>query len=306
MNEKRSISINQFVLRIIAIITMTLDHIGVFLMTYPLSSGQFFTGEVFRLIGRIAFPLFALMLAEGMRHTRSKEKYLLRIFGIYLAITVAQTIINYGLANHYDVKANFPNPFTDLILNGLVLCCLSKKKYFKFFVIIPITIICLGYGCDIVESLYNRTVLWFPVIYRSSYGVYGLLITLGFYYAVPLAKLLINNLNERNNLESGVVFDERMERRLINILSCLIFFVINVLFFALKYYPEIGPNLDVLGMSGRLPHLGGFQSYALLAIIPIFFYNGKRGYDSKFFRIFSYLYFPVHLIIIFLIFTYAV
>lgn len=306
MEEKKSISIDQFVLRIIAIITMTLDHIGIFLLNYPLESWQHYTGEVFRLVGRIAFPLFALMLAEGMRHSRNKEKYLLRIFSIYALITIVQTVINYGFANRFG-SLNFPNPFTDLLLNGLTLYFLTKKKYWKFFALIPAAIVCIGYGCDITESLYSRTVLWFPVLYRSSYSIYGLLITLGFYYSVPIARAITRYQKQSLNIDENTsLLTEKMERRLINIISCLIFFAINVIFYCIKFYPEIGPKLDVLAMSGYLYHMGGFQSYAILAIIPIFLYNGKRGYNSKAFRIISYLYFPVHLIIIFLIFNYAI
>ena len=44
------------------------------------------------------------------------------------------------------------------------------------------------------------------------------------------------------------------------------------------------------------------QSYMILAIVPIIFYNGKRGYDSKWFRIACYLYYPVHLVILAAIF----
>ncbi|MGM9637652.1 MAG: TraX family protein [Eubacteriales bacterium] len=58
-------------LKIIALISMTLDHVGLILLNdYP----------PFRIIGRLAFPIFAYMIAEGCRYTRHKLKYFLRIF----------------------------------------------------------------------------------------------------------------------------------------------------------------------------------------------------------------------------------
>ena len=45
------------------------------------------------------------------------------------------------------------------------------------------------------------------------------------------------------------------------------------------------------------------EIYALLSPLMIFFYNGKRGYNKKWFQYGAYLYFPVHIVIIFLIFT---
>ena len=53
-------------LKIIALVTMTLDHIGAYLFPSVLW---------LRLVGRLAFPIFAYMIAEGSRHTRSLGKY---------------------------------------------------------------------------------------------------------------------------------------------------------------------------------------------------------------------------------------
>ena len=45
-------------------------------------------------------------------------------------------------------------------------------------------------------------------------------------------------------------------------------------------------------------------SYAILAGIIIYLYNGKRGHNSLAFRIITYTYFPLHLILLFLIFEF--
>lgn len=57
-------------LKLIALVTMTLDHIGVILLPQV---------RILRIIGRLSMPLFAWMIAEGCRHTRSPIKYLGRI-----------------------------------------------------------------------------------------------------------------------------------------------------------------------------------------------------------------------------------
>ena len=49
---------------------MTIDHIGV----------QIFPGvTILRIIGRLAYPIFAYMIAEGARYTKNRRKYLLTI-----------------------------------------------------------------------------------------------------------------------------------------------------------------------------------------------------------------------------------
>ena len=60
-------------LKIIAMITMTCDHVGM----------QIFPQLLWmRIIGRLAMPIYAYMIAEGCRHTRDRKKYFLRLFGM--------------------------------------------------------------------------------------------------------------------------------------------------------------------------------------------------------------------------------
>lgn len=60
-------------LKIIAAITMFLDHMGLLL----------FPGCIaFRYVGRLAFPIYAFMIAEGCRYTRSRGRYLGSLAGL--------------------------------------------------------------------------------------------------------------------------------------------------------------------------------------------------------------------------------
>ena len=60
-------------LKIIAMITMTCDHVGMQIFPHLLW---------LRIIGRLAMPIYAYMIAEGCRHTRDRKKYLLRLLGM--------------------------------------------------------------------------------------------------------------------------------------------------------------------------------------------------------------------------------
>ena len=60
-----------FGLKIIAIITMIIDHLGYAIF------GEF---SFFNYIGRIAFPIFAFQISEGYIHTKNLKKYFLRLF----------------------------------------------------------------------------------------------------------------------------------------------------------------------------------------------------------------------------------
>ena len=60
-------------LKLLALLTMTCDHIGMQLFPQALW---------LRCIGRLAMPIFAFMIAEGCRHTRSRKRYLLSILAV--------------------------------------------------------------------------------------------------------------------------------------------------------------------------------------------------------------------------------
>lgn len=58
-------------LKLIAAITMFIDHLG--LLVFP-------QALFLRIIGRIAMPIYAFLIAEGCRHTRNRLRYFLGIF----------------------------------------------------------------------------------------------------------------------------------------------------------------------------------------------------------------------------------
>ena len=60
-------------LKIIAAVFMTIDHIGVVLFPRCL---------ILRILGRLAMPIFAFMIAEGCKYTRNRRKYFGMVFGL--------------------------------------------------------------------------------------------------------------------------------------------------------------------------------------------------------------------------------
>lgn len=62
-------------LKLIAMLAMTLDHIGLELLPGAMA---------LRCIGRLAFPIYGWMIAEGCRHTGNPRRYLLRLGALAL------------------------------------------------------------------------------------------------------------------------------------------------------------------------------------------------------------------------------
>ena len=75
---------SQFILKMIAAFTMLIDHAG--LILFP-------GNDIFRIIGRLAFPIYAYCIAEGFLYTRNRLKYFLRIFILGAACQLVYDIV---------------------------------------------------------------------------------------------------------------------------------------------------------------------------------------------------------------------
>lgn len=69
-------------LKLLAALFMTIDHVGVLLLPHVI---------VLRILGRLALPIFAYMIAEGCRYTRNRLRY----FGSVFALGVLCQIVYY-------------------------------------------------------------------------------------------------------------------------------------------------------------------------------------------------------------------
>ncbi|MFW6387019.1 MAG: TraX family protein [Bacillota bacterium] len=95
---------SSFTLKLIAAAAMLIDHVGYL----------YFPGQIgYRMIGRLALPLFAFFITEGFRKTSDINKYLLRLFIFAL---LSQIPLHYAFGP--DVSLNI---FATLFLGLLAL-----------------------------------------------------------------------------------------------------------------------------------------------------------------------------------------
>ncbi len=73
--------LNNNAIKIVAAVFMVIDHLGEFI--FP-------NLAILRILGRIAFPIFAFCIAEGATYTKDKTKYvcLMLVFGLVCDVTV--------------------------------------------------------------------------------------------------------------------------------------------------------------------------------------------------------------------------
>lgn len=82
-------------LKVIAVLSMVADHCAYYLMEH----GTLFY-EVMRCFGRIAFPVFAFLIAEGFQYTRNRMKYFLQLLGFAVISELPWYLLNGADGTH--------------------------------------------------------------------------------------------------------------------------------------------------------------------------------------------------------------
>ena len=82
-------------LKVIAMISMVIDHIALYLMEHGTV-----LYETMRCIGRIAFPVFAFLIAEGFIHTKSRYRYFFTLLGFAVISEIPWYMLNGADGTH--------------------------------------------------------------------------------------------------------------------------------------------------------------------------------------------------------------
>lgn len=219
--------ISSSVLKIFAILLMCVDHFSVAFF------GQGVT--VMRLMGRIGFPLFAFMIAEGARRTKSREKYMLRLLLFAFASEVPFDF--FVSSSYFDM--NYQNVFFTLFFGLFFIWCyeLLKEKKLAFLSVLPGLISCAG-----------------AAFLNADYGATGVVCIFIFYVSA------------QND------------------------FLVKLLFYALAV-ATLSINITSRGI-----RFVDVELLALIALIPIFLYNGKKGFKMN--KYFLYAFYPAHMVIL--------
>ena len=174
MKIKTNLKLTSFQLKLLAIITMTIDHIGFFLINPPL----YF---VFRCIGRIAFPLFCFMIAEGFTHTKSIKNYILRLS---LLAIISEPIIDKCYYGSF-----FYTPSQNVIL--LFVIALLTLYFLKKFDNRYSNILCLKFFFRVLFISLGCIAVY---ISKTEYGCFGLIMIISSYYFKKNISVLIASL----------------------------------------------------------------------------------------------------------------
>lgn len=113
-------------LKLIAVITMLIDHIGLNVINvlpvgekvlFSLGGTAFTVYEAFRFVGRSSFPIFCFLIAEGAAHTHSRKRY-----GFNLLLFALISEIPWDLIHTNTLQYEKQNVFFTLFMGYLCIC----------------------------------------------------------------------------------------------------------------------------------------------------------------------------------------
>lgn len=218
--EKKGLS--QETLKVIACMTMLLDHVG----------AMFVRGYTLRIIGRIAFPIFCFLMAEGAYYTKNPRKYALR-----LLIGALLSEIPFDLAFQRGLTWRSQSVMVTLLLGFLAVEAIQNTQN------------------NLLKLLAVSAGFALGQLLQTDYGGYGVLLI--------------------------VLFSQARRK----------WWLQTVLVVMFAWMMDSVP-VQVLGM--RIP----IEMFALLAMLPIGCYSGRKRSDSKVLQWAFYLFYPVHLTVL--------
>ena len=236
-------------LKYFAALCMLADHMG---LVFPTLLSQLglpaWADALPRLVGRLAFPIFAYFVAEGCRRTRFFSRYLLRLFLFALLsqvpFTLATGIVGGNVILTFFLAAGSVWGFERAAQAGRGPAAASLP-------LLAACVLALAANCD--------------------YGFPGVLLVFALYLCGEDRKKLLACLG------AGVA---------------LIYLVYDPLTGVLSL-PWLSRSLVGGYLAAALPLQGLYCLYALLSLVPLGFYRGQHGIQSKWF---FYVFYPAHLL----------
>lgn len=159
MKKEKSLGLTGNQLKILALILMTVDHIGLFFI--PINSPWY---AISRCVGRLAMPIFAWMIAEGCKYTKNRLRYLLTMLGVGIVSQIVECIYQDSL--HMCILITFS--MSVLLIYALDFS-LKRKNFFTLCLLglafMAVCYICVFLPGDIPHLDFN-----------VDYGIYGVLL----------------------------------------------------------------------------------------------------------------------------------
>ncbi|AFQ45255.1 TraX family protein [Desulfosporosinus meridiei] len=271
-------------LKILALLFMLIDHIGVYIPDMPV---------YLRWIGRISAPIFIFCSAWGFTYTSSKKNYLIRLYVASLLMAIIQVCI--------DIDMNFfRSLFSMCIIIFLIDSYRNKdekfKKYLCFYLTWQIFSIAICIFLISTRWLSDYTIAYFfSAMFGNIFFLEGGLVFVCLGILINLAKDKKVALSIGYTCFCIAYFAVTVTSYLPLFLSKLYCWGLSFLFDPIEYILDTIVGISPMAVGGSM----FFQNYQWMMIMALPFmlaYNKKRGIKIKYF---FYIFYPVHIVILF-------
>lgn len=302
-----------FQIKLIALITMFIDHFAMVFGYYGVGLFSSKTTYLLRSIGRIAFPIFAFNISNGLEKTKSREKYLERLVLFAFISEIPFVLMHYGgdsiMQNFTSFFEIFSNLKFNLSLEPLeILALISTNILVFYFFQYKNKKFCLFYllaSSLSIISLYSLPYRVY-ILDPTKLNVFYTLFTGAFVsYILDSIILRFKKFDGKKLIEivllaimAGLtifVFTKNSDYGYKGVLLIFLLYVFKKIKFLqlitltcwlyfTYYYPiPMGEEISLLFV------------FSLVSVLVAFLYNGKKGYNNKVFRIFTYIFYPLHI-----------
>lgn len=145
---------DSFTLKVLAVITMLIDHTGAILFPEI---------PVLRIIGRISFPIFCFLLVEGFFHTKNIRAYMMRL-GIFALIS--EPFFDLGFKDSLVYTAS-QNVFFTLLIGMIMMYFMEKYQMAVFRGMILLVAMGVAYALKSDYKYMGILLIFFFYIYRE-------------------------------------------------------------------------------------------------------------------------------------------
>lgn len=141
-------------------VLMTVDHIGAYLFPQV---------GFLRILGRLAMPVYAYMIAEGCRYTKNRPRYFLTLAGFAALCQIVYWVFQESLSQCILVT------FSLSVLLIYALDYANHKKSLLSFALLAVAFVLVGYICVFLPGQLPGT------DFRIDYGFAGVLLPVFIY-----------------------------------------------------------------------------------------------------------------------------
>lgn len=279
-----------FILKILALGSMIVDHTGFFLGNNSMVSSDVYS--LMRAVGRIAFPIYAFLLVNGFQKTSNRQRYLSRLilFAVLSQIpfTMTFSLINYGYGNPSDFSFYFAYealPYLAFSLCAVTAYILLVKAdisavYLALFFFVG--------GAELQVSQVQILGGGLNVFYTLSLSLAAMAVLDNIIHSdVPLAKTLVCAVFL---VVSIVLIQPNADYGYMGIFLLLALYVFR------RWRPA---QLAVIGLWCFFEYWGSGPQlmfwFSLISLLPVLLYNGKKGPAMK---LGFYAIYPLHLLVL--------